>query len=209
VLAGIRKCVRANPDAPFIRGEGWYVTLFPEGIPHEKILDEIDSSRSLYFQSADGHSLWVNSRALEAIGVAKDTPDPHGGRIERDPATNEPLGVFQKDAAIEMAWKHTPYSDEEIESGLRYAAKYLNSLGITSVQDAIVKRDSNDPYGSLEACRKLNESGELTSAQCWHSVSAGRGERPPPALSPGNRRGRARACSLPHRSRAARRSSRQ
>jgi predicted amidohydrolase YtcJ len=104
----------------------------------------------------------VNSRALEAIGVTEDTSDPHGGRIQRDPVTNEPLGVCQEDAAIEMAWKQTPYSDEEIESGLRYAAKYLNSLGITSVQYAIAKRDSNDPYGSLEAYRKLNESGELT-----------------------------------------------
>ena len=33
-----------------------------------------------------------------------------------------------------MAWKRAPYGDEEIESGLRYATKYLNSLGITSVR---------------------------------------------------------------------------
>ncbi|SVA52149.1 uncharacterized protein METZ01_LOCUS105003 [marine metagenome] len=161
-LAAIQKCVEDSPDKPFIRGDGWYVPLFPDGIPHKKILDEFDSTRPLYFLSADGHSLWVNSKALETMGVTKETPDPHGGRIERDSATNEPIGVFQEDAAINMAWRHAPYADEEIESGLRFATHYLNSLGITSIQDAIVKLDSNDPYGSLEAYRKLNESGDLT-----------------------------------------------
>ena len=161
-LAAIKKCVADSPDAPFIRGDGWYVPLFPDGIPHKRTLDEFDSTRPLYFLSADGHSLWVNSKALEVMGVTKETPDPHGGRIERDPSTNEPIGVFQEDAAINMAWEHAPYADKEIESGLRFATHYLNSLGITSIQDAIVKLDSNDPYGSLEAYRKLNESGELT-----------------------------------------------
>ena len=162
VLATIRNCVTDNPDAPFIRGAGWLVTLFPGGIPHKMILDEIDSSRPLYFQSSDGHSLWVNSMALDVLGIVEDTPDPHGARIEKDPATNEPIGVLQEDAAIQMAWKHAPYSDEDIESGLRYAMHYLNSLGITSVQDAIVKIDSNDPYGSLNAYRNINDSGDMT-----------------------------------------------
>lgn len=161
-LQGIRKCVEDNPDAAFVRGEGWYVTFFPEGIPHKRILDEIESERPLYFSSADGHSMWVNTKALEVMGVTKHTPDPHGGRIERDPATGEPIGVLQEDAAMTMAWKYAPYSEETVESGLRYATKHLNGLGITSVQDAIVKLDGNDYYRSLEAYRRLDESGELT-----------------------------------------------
>ena len=162
LLGAIRNCVEENPDAPYIRGEGWYVTFFPEGVPHKKLLDEIESERPLYLSSADGHSMWVNTKALEVMGITKDTPDPHGGRIERDPVTGEPIGVLQEDPAMSMAWEYAPYSEEVIEAGLRYAVKHLNSLGITSAQDAIVKLDGNDAYRSLEAYAKLDESGELT-----------------------------------------------
>lgn len=162
VLAAIRDCVAADPEAPYVRGEGWTVTLFEDGIPHKQMLDDIEPARPLYFQSSDGHSLWVNSKALEVMGVTRETPDPKGGRIDRDEETGEPIGVFQDDAAIQMAWSKTPYTDEEIERGLRYSTRYLNSLGITSVQDAIVKVEGNDPYSSLKAYRRVNESGDLT-----------------------------------------------
>jgi len=162
VLAAIRDCAEADPEASYVRGEGWTVTLFENGMPHKQLLDEIEPSRPMYFQSSDGHSLWVNSKALEFMGVTKETPDPHGGRIDRDAETSEPIGVFQDDSAIQMAWEKTPYTHDEIERGLRYSTKYLNSLGITSVQDAIVKIEGNDPYSSLEAYRRVNESGDLT-----------------------------------------------
>jgi predicted amidohydrolase YtcJ len=138
------------------------VTLFETGIPHKRLLDDIEPTRPVYLQSSDGHSLWVNSKALEVMGVTRETPDPHGGRIDRDEETGEPIGVFQDDSAIQMAWETAPYSENEIEQGLRYSIKYLNSLGITSVQDAIVKIESNDPYSSLEVYRRVNESGDLT-----------------------------------------------
>jgi predicted amidohydrolase YtcJ len=162
VLTAIRSCAEADPESPYVRGEGWTVTLFEDGIPHKRLLDDIEPTRPVYFQSSDGHSLWVNSKALEVMGVTRETPDPHGGRIERDEETAEPIGVFQDDSAIQMAWENTPYTESEIEQGLRYSAKYLNSLGITSVQDAIVKIEGNDPYSSLEAYRRVNESGDLT-----------------------------------------------
>jgi predicted amidohydrolase YtcJ len=162
LLVAVRDCVAADPEAPYVRGEGWTVTLFENGIPHKKLLDDIDSTRPMYFQSSDGHSLWVNSKALEVMGITRETPDPQGGRIDRDGETGESIGVLQDDSAIQMAWRKTPYTDDEIERGLRYATEYLNSLGITAVQDAIVKIEGNDPYTSLEAYRRVNESGDLT-----------------------------------------------
>jgi predicted amidohydrolase YtcJ len=39
----------------------------------------------------------VNSRGLAALGIARDTPDPPGGRIRRD-ATGEPSGVLEETA---------------------------------------------------------------------------------------------------------------
>ena len=47
----------------------------------------------------DGHSLWVNSRALAIAGITKDTPDPKNGVIVKDPKTGEPTGVLKESAA--------------------------------------------------------------------------------------------------------------
>ena len=43
--------------------------------------------RPVVLESQDGHSLWVNSRALELAGIDENTPEPPGGRIDRYPGT--------------------------------------------------------------------------------------------------------------------------
>ena len=40
--------------------------------------------RPVFLTSKDGHSGWVNSKALELAGITRDTPDPVRGRIDRD-----------------------------------------------------------------------------------------------------------------------------
>ena len=54
-------------------------------------------------ESTDGHSAWVNRRALELAGVTRATPDPPRGRIERD-AAGEPTGALHEAA---KAWSAT------------------------------------------------------------------------------------------------------
>ena len=47
----------------------------------------------------DGHSIWVNSKALALAGITKDTPDPPNGTIVRDPETGEPTGLLKESPA--------------------------------------------------------------------------------------------------------------
>ena len=74
-----------HPDEEWIVGSGWYMGDFPGGTPRREDLDSVLPDRPGYFPNRDGHSSWVNSRALELAGITRDTPDPFGGRIERDP----------------------------------------------------------------------------------------------------------------------------
>ncbi len=74
----------AHPDETWIRGDGWSMADFPGGIPHRDDLDRVVPDRPVYLDSRDGHTAWVNSKALELAGVTADTPDPDDGRIERD-----------------------------------------------------------------------------------------------------------------------------
>jgi hypothetical protein len=154
-----------HKDKPWIRGDGWSLAAFaPSGVPDRGLLDAVVPDRPVYLESIDGHSAWVNSKALALAGITRETPDPPGGRIDRDPATGEPVGGLQDSAMNLVAGKAPPYTQKERLDGLRYALKLLNGFGITSLQDASVGAEN------LEAYRTLDRAGTLTArvvASLW------------------------------------------
>jgi hypothetical protein len=157
ILAAIRRYAEQNPNAAWIRGGGWDLPIFPNANPHKSLLDKIVSDRPVYLSAADGHSAWVNSRALQEAGITKDRPDPPNGRIERDPKTGEPTGTLREDA-MDLAAAHLPeYTAEEYLQGLRRGLEMANEFGISSLQEA--SADSQ----SLEAYAELDRRGELTA----------------------------------------------
>ena len=64
MLEEIRTYAEANPDLPFIRGESWNLSVFPNNSPTKELLDAIVPDRPVYFYSQSGHSAWVNSKTL-------------------------------------------------------------------------------------------------------------------------------------------------
>jgi len=153
-----------HPGEPWIIGDGWSLAGFaPSGIPDRRLLDSVVPDRPVYLESSDGHSAWVNSLALETSGVTKATPNPAGGRIDRDPKTGEPVGSLQ-DSAMDLVKDHAPpVTEQQRQDGLRYALRMLNGFGITSFQDADVMLGGHDGYRSLDTYRVLDEKGELTA----------------------------------------------
>ena len=154
VLAAVSEFAKRYPEKKWIRGGGWPLTL-SGGNPHKDLLDKIVPDRPVILDAFDGHSSWVNSRALEIAGVTKETPDPPRGRIERDPATGEPTGTLRESAARLVIVKTPPYTHEEFVTGLRRGLEIANRFGITSVQEARV----TDKH--LKAFAELDQSGEL------------------------------------------------
>ncbi|HZD53914.1 MAG TPA: amidohydrolase family protein, partial [Woeseiaceae bacterium] len=91
-LATIETYASEHPKEEWILGGGWSMAVFGPGANASKtLLDEIVSDRPVLLNSADGHSAWVNSRALEIAGITAETPDPPDGVIDRGP-DGEPLG---------------------------------------------------------------------------------------------------------------------
>ncbi len=164
LVARVEQCADEHPEWTWIRGGGWLVDNFaPSGIPDKKLLDAVVPDHPASLTSSDGHSLWVNSKALELAGITAETPDPKGGRIDRYPGAREPSGSLQEDAAMMLVMsKEPPLTTAELEGGLRYALAHLNSLGITAVQDAIVKLEGGDPYRGLGAYHAVDRAGELS-----------------------------------------------
>ena len=155
--SAISEYAAANPDVEWITGGGWSMPVFgPGGSPSKTIIDELVPDRPVYLTSADGHSGWANSRALEIAGITKDTPDPPDGVIDRDPETGEPIGSLQE-GAMNLVRRHVPADTlASRQQGLRYAMDLLHGYGITSIQDAIVSREELETYRSLERTGDLD-----------------------------------------------------
>ncbi len=148
----------AHPDDAWIAGSGWSMDVFPGGNPPKEALDRVVPDRPVRLWSRDGHSVWVNTRALEIAAVTADTPDPGDGWIVRD-ERGEPAGALHE-GACDLVEKHVPEPTAgDWVAGLRAAQIYLHALGITAWQDAIV----GGHYPTLDPYLSFARSGELTA----------------------------------------------
>jgi len=164
-IARIASYATTHPDEAWIRGDGWSMSDFPGGIPHRTDLDRVVPDRPVYLDSRDGHTAWVNSKALEMAGVTADTLDPDDGRIERD-ADGHPGGALQEGAADLVGRILPADTPEELVAGLRLAQAELHSLGITTWQDAIVTPDREEmAYTTLAGRGEL--TGRVVGALWW------------------------------------------
>lgn len=154
----VRDYARGHPDAAWIVGGGWSMSAFPNGTPTRDVLDAVVADRPTYLPNRDGHSAWVNSRALELAAVTAGTPDPHDGRIERD-ADGVPTGALHEGAMRLVEDLIPPTTAREWEEGLLAGQEHLHALGITAWQDAIV----GGGYDTLDAYLAVADRGELTA----------------------------------------------
>ncbi len=164
IFKTIRQCAADHPDAEWLVGQGWALPAFPEANPKKEWLDDLVPDRPVFLSAADGHSAWVNSKALEIAGIAKDTADPVNGRIERN-GSGEPTGTLRETAAYLVYKFVPPPSMEEEIAGLQSALKLMNGFGITGFQDASVSVEGTDPNarGSLNVYREMEKRGLLTA----------------------------------------------
>lgn len=111
--------------------EKWEV----KDLPSKEMIDEVVSDQPVFVERLDGHMGVANSYALKLAGITKETENPDGGLIVKDPKTGEPTGVL-KDNAMEILTKHIPdATEEENYDALLAALNEAKRLGVTSIQD--------------------------------------------------------------------------
>jgi predicted amidohydrolase YtcJ len=162
----IRKWAADNPDRPWVLGRGWYYQPFVGGLPTRQLLDALVVDRPAQIVSYDGHTSWVNTKALRLAGITKRTPDPKNGVIVKDPRTGEPTGVL-KEAAMSLVSKLVPTATRDDRArALRAAVVEAQRHGVTSVQVAGGTVDDLELYA--EAAR----AGEL-GVRVYAAISSG------------------------------------
>ena len=130
-LERIRGFVQTKRSGEWVRGFGWNQNVWSRW-PNKRDLDRIVPDNPVALMRKDVHLLWVNSRALETIGWGPSTPDPEGGRIDRDPETGELTGIL-REKAMELFREciPVPARDEWIEA-IHAATDKFHRFGITS-----------------------------------------------------------------------------
>jgi hypothetical protein len=134
IQARVRECVAATEPGAWITGGQWDASAIG-GIPDRGMLDGVAPANPVVLHDTSGHSIWVNSKALTAAGITRDTAAPEGGIIERN-AAGEPSGALRETAnALVMA--HVPRPGEkQLRSALSWALQEMLANGITSFTEA-------------------------------------------------------------------------
>ena len=160
-LEAVREHAESHPGEGWIRLYGWPNGAFVDGPsgPHRRDLDRIVADRPVWIASGAWHSYWLNSKALEVLGVDASTPDPRPGlaTYARD-ADGVPTGWVKEGAG----WQHLA-SQFDIDAEVHEASvvaflQMLSENGVTTVYDGGNFGYEDHVYGLLA---RLEREGRL------------------------------------------------
>jgi predicted amidohydrolase YtcJ len=149
------KAYVARREGRWVTGGTWDHERWPErSLPTRQLIDDVSAETPVFLQRLDGHMGLANSFALRLAGITAETPDPDGGKIERDPVSGEPTGIL-KDTAMNLVSAVIPkLSSANLERAAMEAQQVAAREGITSIHD-ITLPDDMEVYRKLERDQKL------------------------------------------------------
>jgi predicted amidohydrolase YtcJ len=154
IADNVRTAANSRAKGEWIRGRAWDQTEWGGKFPTAAILDKAAPDNPVYLTRVDGHAAWVNTRALELADIQRQTPDPDGGKIHRDPS-GQATGILIDRAQGLVSRKIPARTPEQIERAISLAALECVRFGITGVHDAGVGA------GELAAYRTLISNGKF------------------------------------------------
>ena len=154
-LEMIKERVKTMQPGEWLLGGRWDYTFENKGYPTRWELDAVAPNNPVALSDIDGHSVWVNTMAIELSGIQADSEVPMGGQI----VLNEegiPTGILLE-GAMELVWQNESYiRDSDLaRNEIEQVIDYATSLGITSVHDMSSRIELNK-YKELAADQSLN-----------------------------------------------------
>jgi len=166
----LREAREADPDAAIIEGVSWLFDALPKGVtqPTAAMIDAVIDDIPVFLDANDLHSTWVNTAALRAAGIDRDTPDPIGGEIVRD-EHGDATGFLLETAAMELLGDYLDgiRTDEEVDGHLDRAFDAYLKAGVTGAADMGMTEQ-----GMAALRRRLDRDGRLpfpVTAHWWLS----------------------------------------
>jgi predicted amidohydrolase YtcJ len=163
-----------TPRGRWILGRGWHQekwrTLPEPNIddnPYHTLLSDRVPDHPVLLHHASGHAAIANAAAMRLAGVNRDTPDPAGGQILRDPR-GQPIGVFREDATalIDQQVTASYSSADGTARAMTSATEECLAHGVTSFHDA------GSSFETIRYFQQLADRGQLR-VRLWVMVSDG------------------------------------
>lgn len=138
-------------------GRGWIETGWPEArFPNRDDLDAVSPDNPVILERADGHASVANSAALRKAGITHDTPNPNGGRIEKD-ASGSPTGMLIDTAqSLVASLLSTPNTDQKRQA-YEVGASVYAAYGWTGLHNMSVDPDDIDLILTLASSEDTSE----------------------------------------------------
>ena len=156
VAAAIRTKAAALGKGAWIQGRGWDEGKLAERrVLTAADLDAASPDNPVVLTQTTGHYVVANSAALRMAGLTKDTRDPPGGTIDRNP-DGTPTGLLRENAAGLVRRLVPSRSAAETEAGIRDFAKAFNAEGMTGLKDPGISTEAWNTY------KKVERDGALT-----------------------------------------------
>lgn len=169
IVAMVAAAAREAKPGTWIIGRGWHQAKWDpppspnvQGFPLHEALSKVSPNNPVWLTHASGHAGFANAEAMRLAGVDKNTPNPSGGEILKDPQGN-PTGLFNEQAqgligrALTSYREHLPLAElaAEARQQVDLAARECLSKGITTFQDA------GSPLPTVDLLKSLAEEHKL------------------------------------------------
>ena len=149
LLAALKEKAAHTPDGAWVTGFGYDQSRLAEGRhPTRYELDQAVPDHPVWIMHNSSHMGVANSKALALAGIAKGSPPPAFGVIERN-GEGEPTGLIQEATHL-IEELIPPIAPEEYIRAVGLANRQYLSKGITTALIAL----NNDPKPLVEAARQ-------------------------------------------------------
>src|SRR5207249_1085593 len=157
IQAALRERAAKTPAGEWVLGFKYDDTKTEEGRPLSVTdLGSAVPDHPVHIQHRGGHTTYSNSLAFRKASIDETTPDPPGGKIDRDRATGKPSGRVAESAnALFEKVIPSHFSRDDFREGVKLISKMLAKTGITSAHEAQGTPDD------LRAYQDARDSGDL------------------------------------------------
>jgi predicted amidohydrolase YtcJ len=148
----------AHPHIAWITGYQLRYNVISKEQPLDRyFLDALAPGRFIYLTAYDGHTVWANTRALQAAQLLYGAETPAGSEIVMEPSSGTTTGELREPGAFNLLRALLPVPDLAqkralLQKGLARAA----SFGITSVHNMDGDEEQIRLYAALE------DAGEMS-----------------------------------------------
>ncbi|GAB1476288.1 amidohydrolase [Bacillota bacterium] len=158
----VKEYERVHPEEKRIMAIGWYTANWNDiPLPDKTMLDEAFPNKPVYMLCADLHTAWINTKALEELGITEDTKPEYGEvRLDED---GKPNGILiEIDLMLPIFAKLVDYPLDILTELFRSFLKEVASYGITSLSEITAAKPNEEFIRTLDKLLQMEGNGDMS-----------------------------------------------